>query len=683
MRLLGDRQRPVIMTSPAGDEERLGLKVLLLGTVILVMFGILTIQLMRLQIFRHEEFEIRAATNRLRLIDTPAERGLIYARDGTLLAENVPGFAVTVVAADVPPDRVHEVAEALSPLLDIPAFEIETQILERHRSIDPFQPIVLAADIDADLVFEIGTLQGSVPGMRVESISKRHYLLGPLFSQVLGHIGPITVEEFEELRADRYRLADRIGQTGVEAAYEDVLRGVPGREEVEVNASGRAVRTLAAEPPTPGQGLVLTIDPQLQTEVESLLREGMGGSLFAAAVVVDVHTGEILAMVSLPNYDNNIFSQRVDEAQLSAIFENEARPLVNHAIADQFPPGSIFKVITGTGALQDEIIDPDQRIRSLGAIGVQNVLDPRITYVFRDTTAGDFDFVTGLAESSNVYFWYLAGGSPFRRPVADELLTPEQQEEQEKLTRAGVIGGQQDFEGLGIEGLSKWGNLFGLNELSQIDLVGEASGFIPDADWKVRTFGEGWGQGDSYNLGIGQGFVAVTPLQMVMATAAIANGGNLLQPHVVRAVLDTDGNVLRTIGPRVRRQLDVEPENLALVREGMARSVLAGTSGNAYFSEMQIAGKTGTAEFGKEPTFRDLFPTHGWFLGFAPYEKPQVAVVVFHQLGAGFLSAETGGLILKAWAELSGSIDPDHPAPPQRAALEGDRFVDLDADSGP
>lgn len=340
-------------------------------------------------------------------------------------------------------------------------------------------------------------------------------------------------------------------------------------------------------------------------------------------------------------------------------------------------------MITGTGALQDEIIDPDQRIRSLGAIGVQNVLDPRITYVFRDTTAGDFDFVTGLAESSNVYFWYLAGGSPFRRPVADELLTPEQQEEQEKLTRAGVIGGQQDFEGLGIEGLSKWGNLFGLNELSQIDLVGEASGFIPDADWKVRTFGEGWGQGDSYNLGIGQGFVAVTPLQMVMATAAIANGGNLLQPHVVRAVLDTDGNVLRTIGPRVRRQLDVEPENLALVREGMARSVLAGTSGNAYFSEMQIAGKTGTAEFGKEPTFRDLFPTHGWFLGFAPYEKPQVAVVVFHQLGAGFLSAETGGLILKAWAELSGSIDPDHPAPPQRAALEGDRFVDLDADSGP
>ena len=185
------------------------------------------------------------------------------------------------------------------------------------------------------------------------------------------------------------------------------------------------------------------------------------------------------------------------------------------------------------------------------------------------------------------------------------------------------------------------------------------------------------GQGDSYNFGIGQGFIAVTPLQMLMVTAAIANGGDLLEPHVVSAVLDGSGDVVRTIDPRVRRRLEIDPANLALVREGMSQSVLAGTSGNAYFREMQIAGKTGTAEFGADPTFRDLFATHGWFIGFAPYDEPQVAVVVFHELGAGFLTAEAGGLILKAWAELSGSIDPDHPAPGQRATI-GERFVDVD-----
>ena len=674
---MGRRNEPVIIEPAREEEGSLRLRVLMLGAGILVLFAALTVQLVRLQILRHDEFELRAATNRLRLIDLPAERGLVFARDGTVLAENVPGFAVTIVPADVPEEQARTVAEALSPRLDIPVFEIETLILAGQRSVDPFQPIILERHLDPDLAFELGTLQGELPGMRVESISERRYPEGPLLSQILGYVGPLTEEEFEQLRADRYRLSDSIGQTGVEASYEAALRGVPGREEAEVNAGGRVVRTLEAERPTPGQGLVLTIDLELQRQVEQILAESLAGSRFGAAAVVDVNTGEILAMVSLPTYDNNIFSEEIDEEELQAIFEDEARPLVNHAVADQFPPGSIQKVVTGAAALEEGVIDPQQRIRSLGAIEVQNVLDPRIVYTFRDTTSGDFDFVTGLSESSNVYFWYLAGGSPFRRAIAEELLTPEQRAAQEALLAAGVISGEQEFQGLGIDQLSTWARAFGQDEVTGIDLVGEASGFIPDAQWKIDTFGEGWGQGDSYNFGIGQGFIAVTPLQMLMVTAAIANGGDLLEPHVVSAVLDGSGDVVRTIDPRVRRRLEIDPANLALVREGMSQSVLAGTSGNAYFREMQIAGKTGTAEFGADPTFRDLFATHGWFIGFAPYDEPQVAVVVFHELGAGFLTAEAGGLILKAWAELSGSIDPDHPAPGQRATI-GERFVDVD-----
>lgn len=672
------RDEPAIIEPARENEGALRLRVLMLGAGVLVLFAALTIQLVRLQILRHDELELRAATNRLRLVNVPAERGLIFSRDGSILAENVPGFAATVVPADIPETSVRTVAAALSPMLDIPAFEIETLILEGQRSIDPFQAVVLQHHLDPDLAFELGTLQGELPGMKVESISERRYPLGPLLSQIMGYVGPMTVEEFEELQTDRYRLADNIGQTGIEAFYESVLRGTPGREEVEVNAGGRTIRTLDSERPTAGQGLVLTIDLELQRQVEVILAESLGGSLFGTAVVVDVHTGEILAMVSLPTYDNNIFSAEIEEEDLQAIFEDESRPLVNHAVADQFPPGSIQKVVTGTAALEDGIIDAQQRIRSLGAIEVQNIQDPRITYTFRDTTSGDFNLVSGLAESSNVYFWYLAGGSPFRRAIAEELLTPEQQAEQKALLNANVIGGKQDFDGLGIDRLSHWARAFGQDEGSGIDLVGEATGFIPDAQWKIDTFGEGWGQGDSYNFGIGQGFIAVTPLQMLMVTAAIANGGNLLKPHVVQSVLDDDGNVVQTIDPVVRRRLDVDPANLALVREGMAQSVLAGTSGNAYFREMQVAGKTGTAEFGADPTFRDLFATHGWFIGFAPYDEPQIAVVVFHQLGAGFLTAEAGGLILKAWAKLSDSIDPDNPAPPQRATL-GERFVDVDA----
>ena len=382
-------------------------------------------------------------------------------------------------------------------------------------------------------------------------------------------------------------------------------------------------------------------------------------------------------MVSVPTYDTNIFSGAVEEEDLAAILGDDGRPLVNHAIADQFPPGSIFKLVTGAAALAEGVISADQRIFSPGVIEVQNEVDPRVTYTFRDTTSGTFNFVRGLAESSNVYFWYLSGGSPFRREIAEELLTPEQLEEQQRDIASGIISGDQDFLGLGAERLARWSRSFGLDAPTGIDLVGEAAGFIPDPAWKEQTFGEGWGQGDSYNFGIGQGFVAVTPLQMAVVTAAVANGGTVLEPRVVREVLDANGNVVEPFRPQVARQLDIAPEHLDQVRRGMAMAVLGGTAGNAYFSEMQIAGKTGTAEFGSERLFRDLFPTHGWFLGFAPFDEPQVAVVVFNELGAGFLTAEAGGKILRTWGELSGASDETPDALPQLARLDDDEFQSL------
>lgn len=661
MGLFSDRRHPILIAPAAEEDEGLRIRVWLLGFFTLALFAVLTAQLVRLQVLRHEEFEALATINRIRNVNIPAERGLIFDRDGEPLVENVPAFAISIVPADVPDGEESRVAAILAQALGTSTFSIEAEILVGKRSIDPFFPRLLESNADQELAFELSALGAQLPGVEIEAVANRLYREGQLLGHILGYVGPITAEEFTILEADRYRISDRLGQTGVESYYESLLRGTPGQRQFEVNASGRELRTLRLEDPVPGSGIQLTIDLDLQAAVREILLDSMGGSLFATAVVVDVNTGEILAMVSVPDYDPNIFTGEVDEEALATLLADEGRPLVNHAIADQFASGSIFKVVTGTAALSESVIDRNEVIFSPGVIEVQNEVDPRIVYTFRDTTSGNFDFVRGMAESSNVYFWYLSGGSPFQVPVPDELLTEADLAEQRRLEAAGVIGGSQDFLGLGVDGLSRWARNFGLDSATGIDLVGEASGFIPSAAWKLRTFGEPWGQGDSYNFGIGQGFISVTPLQMAMVTAAIANGGRVLEPRVVGDIVDANGDVVEPFTPRVVRQLDVTPEVLDTVRRGMAMAVLGGTAGNAWFPEMQVAGKTGTAEFGEAPTFRDLFATHGWFLGFAPYEDPQIAMVIFHQLGSGFLTAEAGGQIMRTWGELNdvfGTVQP-------------------------
>lgn len=679
MGLLSDRRRPILIAPPVEEDEGLRIRVWLLGLFALVLFAVLTVQLVRLQVFRHEEFEALATINRIRNVNLPAERSLIYDRNGVPLVENVPAFAISVVPADVPDGEESRVAEILAQALGGTALSIEAEILAGKRSIDPFFPLLLEANADQALAFELSALGTSLPGVEIEAVANRLYREGNLLGHILGYVGPITLEEFETLEADRYRISDRLGQNGVESYYESLLRGTPGQRQFEVNAAGRELRTLRLENPVAGNGIQLTIDLELQAAVQDILLDSMGGSLFASAVVVDVRTGEILAMVSVPTYDPNVFTGEVDEEALTALLEHPGRPLVNHAIADQFASGSIFKVVTGTAALSEGVIQKQDVIFSPGVIEVQNEVDPRIVYTFRDTTSGNFDFVRGLAESSNVYFWYLSGGSPFQIAVPDELLTPEDLAEQQRLEAAGIIGGSQDFIGLGADTMAQWARDFGLDAPTGIDLVGEVGGFIPDPAWKLHQFGEPWGQGDSYNFGIGQGFVSVTPLQMAMVTAAIANGGKVLEPTVVGNIVDRDGRVVEPFTPRIVRQLDTSDDVLDTVRRGMAMAVLGGTAGNAWFPEMQVAGKTGTAEFGEERLFRDNFPTHGWFLGFAPYDDPQIAMVIFHELGSGFITAEAGGQIMRAWGEINGVFATVMPALgqlPERTVEAFDEIAD-------
>ena len=647
-------------------------KVWVLGGFILLLFGILTVQLVRLQILQHDEFVARAASNRVRTIEIPPSRGLIYDSEGNLLVENTPAYRIVLVSADVPDLEVRAVAEALAEMFDDRGWDIEQQIWDRKYSNDPFLPLLISDEPTPDQVIKVTSRRSLLPGVRVETVSIRRYEYGRLLGHIFGYVGKISEAEYEELADSRYLYSDQIGRTGIEAAYEHQLRGTAGRQLVEVDAVGNVLRTLDDHPPKPGLSVVLTIDIALQERVEEILLNRLAASLFASAVVMDIHSGEILAMVSVPNYDVNIYEEVTTE-DYQALLENPGQPLINHAIQDQFPPGSIFKIVTAVAGLAEGAITPETKIYSPGVLEVHNELSPGIIYLFGDTTQGVFNIRTALSESSNVYFYYVAGGNPVRNPE-NPPRHPSEQERLDDLAQQGIVAGDVEFEGAGNEPLAKWSREMGFDAPTGVDLVGEASGLITSAQQKLEAFGEVWRDGDTYNMAIGQGFTTVTPLQMAVATAAIANGGTVYEPRVVRELIDSIGRVVQPWQPVVRNQVDVDPEILRIVREGMALCTLAGTCHDALVElpEMMIAGKTGTAEFNQTGTAvsgEEEGPTHGWFIAFAPFDDPQIAIAVFFEFSAGYLAAGAGGEILRAWAETSGALSTAIPPPHARVAL--------------
>ena len=608
--------------SPEGDERRaVREKIFYFGLLVVLLFGILTIQLARLQLVNGDEYRARAETNRLRQEPILPTRGLIYDSNGQPLVENRAAFAAAVVAADIPDvdtsgdeaachDRCVDITIALQNYTGVPASDIEETILERRDSNDPFTPVVIKDNLSNETAFALREKLAVLPGVRVVVEPVREYLESVLLSHILGFVGPVDDEEFARLETAGYQFDDRIGKAGVEYSYESILRGRAGTRYVETDASGREIEVLQEVPARAGLNVVLSIDIELQRQVELYLRESMGESMNAAAIVIDVNTGELLAMVSLPNYDSNIFSGEVDEAALQGLLDDPAKPMLNHAIAEMYPPGSTFKQITGLAALQEGVANAGTEIFSPGYLDVENEFLPGVFDRFVDwrSDLGTMNFYRGLAMSSDVYFYYLAGGY-----IEDGAFT---------------------FQGLGEERLAGWARQFGLGEPTGIDLPGESEGLVPDGAWKEETFGEGWLLGDTYNFGIGQGYVATTPLQMVLVTAAIANGGDVVIPHVVKELTDANGEAVPLRRQNVKRNLNIDPHNLDIMSESMRQSVDDGAAFTAAVSNIVVAGKTGTAEFGPEIA-PNVYKEHGWFTGFAPFNDPQIAVVVFQELGNG------------------------------------------------
>lgn len=582
-----------------------------MAMAIVIVFTGLTVRLWDLQVVNGSHYRDLAEQNRVLRLPVEAERGMIVDRNGRVLARNLPGFAVTVIPADVqcakvvPCPKQQELARRLGALVAREPSDVYKAI-DVQRARNPYEPVKISLRPVARDIALLLTERGEMfPGVRVEAESIRSYEDAVLYSPLLGYIGPVTEDEFEALRDKGYLQTDLIGRTGLEFVYEAYLRGGYGWREIERDAAQREIKQLAYSPPTTGNSVVLTIDDRLQKLIEAELKQGVEEDRFTQAVGIAMNpqNGEILAMYSNPGYDNNWFINGITPEQMKQLNGDDRRPLVNKAIGDIYPPGSTFKMVTGLSALNEgvanrgTIVNVNSTVLNVGG------------FLFYDWRAhGTLDFVNGFAHSSDIYFYTLGGGNPNT--------------------------GQR---GVGPEAIYKYGSELGFGSRTGIDLPGEAAGIMPSPEWKQRTFDEAWTIGNTYHEAIGQGFVAVTPLQLLNAYAIVANGGTFYQPHLLKQVVDRQGQVVFTQQPKVVREVSITKNNLTLLRESARRVV---TIGHAFMpnAKLPIAGKTGTAEFGssagKDSAGRNKLGFHNWFVSFLPKADntdptAEIAMVIF------------------------------------------------------
>ena len=671
---------------------------------VFIAFLVLTLQLWNLQIVQGETYRELADANRFRLTQVPASRGVIYDRNGELLVQNRPVYNVIIIPAFLPEDATAEarVFARLSELLDLPITtqlepvtglnagyfhaithhqfkrQLQRQIVNtrsrqyvnkplgirdavnQNRTFAPFLPVTIATDIDPMVAMKLEEERLDLPGVLIDISPRREYLYGELVSHMLGYTGPIPAEQFERYSALGYDLIDKIGLAGLELEYEDWLRGIKGLENIEVDVTGQKIRTVSADVAArPGHNLRLTIDIDLQEATAEALQDVMTevGSNQGVAIALNPQNGEILAMVSLPSFDNNLFAGGISPRELSLLSEDPWNPLVDHAIAGLYPPGSTFKIIPAAGGLQEGVVSQESTFIDEGVLYLPNKFEPdnpdlaQPFYGWLRSGLGEVNIVSALAWSSNIFFYQVGGGY---EPTG--------------------------FAGLGLERVGNYAEMFGMGRPTGIDLPGELSGLVPNAKWKRINYSETWLTGDTYNLSIGQGFILVTPLQLINAYAAIANGGTLYRPHLVKEILDADGNLVKEIEPEVIGQLELDPHNMALIRTGL-HGVVNWENGTARENFdvplLDASGKTGTAEFCDEyPECLDrdgrVRTSHGWFASYAPTNNPEIVTIVFVYGGGegSAVSIPVTNKMLRHYFDLNDDEEPDDSQAPADSEAE-------------
>jgi penicillin-binding protein 2 len=644
-------------------------RITVFAIVLVAVFLVYVGKLFSLQIVEGIQWLAQAEDNRTQIVNLPATRGVIYDRRDTVLARNIASYNVVLTAADLPddPGEVQEIYRNLSELLDIPVnggeLSLENpyvpctsdhgiaEIAEYGETATPFSPVKLKCDVDKDLAMVIQEKAMDWPGIGVEISPIRDYPTGFLTSSILGFLGPIPANQEAEFRAkDLVPDRDKVGYAGLELSYQDLLAGRNGIREVEVDVAGQVLRTMNEVQPTqPGQSLRLTLDTRLQQATTAILEREINywntflntiRSTSGVVIAMNPQTGEILAMVSYPTYENNRMARFIPDYYYRQLVADPANPLLNHAVGDTLPAGSVFKLVTAVGSLNEGVVTPEQVISTPPKITVTEKYfandrgNPKDFVDWNEAGFGQLDFLGGIANSSNVYFYKLGGG------YGDEVP-----------------------EGLGVCRLGTYARALGYGDYPGTGLPEEEKGLIPDPQWKRITHGESWSTGDTYIASVGQGYVLATPLQVLMSAATVANDGKLMRPTLVRDILDSDGNVVKefesvmkwdiTQDPVIQEYYDttirgcepiegqtktVEPWVLEKVQEGMRRAVTNGTLTKIQELvplSIPVAGKTGTAEYcdkyalEKNRCIPGEWPTHAWTVAFAPYDNPEIAVVAF------------------------------------------------------
>jgi penicillin-binding protein 2 len=567
---------------------------LVFGVLIALAITILTARLFYLQIVAGSQYTAIATAQRTVVESLPAPRGVIYDRKGRPLVENVPTFAVKLRPSDLPVEFRQEVVDRLASMIGMDAAKINSIIDSNPGSA--FDLVRIAGDVDESTARIISESADQLPGVEVVVEARRHYTQGPLFSQILGYTGPVNADQLARLRDQGYLPDDLIGKAGLESEYETELRGTYGTESVERNARGQKTQVLATlSDVKPGDSLRLTIDTKVQQEAEKALKWGIKaiGNHRGVLIAMNPQTGEVLAMVSLPTYDNNAFARGISNKAFSKLIKNKNLPLLNHAVQAHYPPGSTYKLVAGTGGLADRKITATSKIHTKGFL----TIGPTRYYDWNHMGFGACDIKCGFGHSSDTYFF--------------------------------TVGGM-----LGIDRLAYWAKQYGFGAPTGIDLPGEVSGIVPSNKWKVDTLGAKVFPGETYQAAIGQGYDAVTPIQLINAYAALANGGKLYQPQVVRQIIGPDGNVVRDFKPKLIHKLKLKSSVLRTMREAARNVVLVRHTYNLVDLPIKVAGKSGTAEFGTRDKFGRL-PYHSWFVGFTPkdpyhgsFEKADSQLVV-------------------------------------------------------
>ena len=559
---------------------------------ILLFLGLYTVYL---SVGQGSQFKNLAEANAQRVHQMGASRGEILSADGEVLAYSEIVFNLSINPSRTSEEDVDKIATLLSDnFSDFPYSYLHERITTaKERDLGE---LLLIKNLSEEEVSDIKHTLEDFPSLSLSERPLRVYPYGNLFSHLLGYTASVTPEELDKYTG--YTLSDNIGKKGIEYYFEKILKGKKGLFAKFVSATGDVTQEKILRPVEKGASVELTLDTHLQAETHRILNEALRtyGVDSAAAVVMDPNTGNILAMVSLPDFDPNHFSRGLTTEQVGVYFEDPDKPLFDRVTAGEYATGSVIKPLIGASALDEGIISPNKIINTHGYITVPSVYDPSVIYRFNDwKNHGPVDMRQAIAVSSNVYFYTIGGGF-------------------------------EEQKGLGIERIAEYLSKFGWGDKLGINFSSEEEGLVPTPEWKRKTKGERWSIGDTYNVSIGQGDVLATPLQVTAATSVFANGGTLYRPNAIAGIYTQDGIIQEYKNSDIINDNFLTQNSIQVVREGMRRAVLVGSSVYLRQIPVPVAGKTGTAQ-------TSGIENNAWYTGFAPYEDPEITVTVLLEEG--------------------------------------------------